>query len=192
MEQHSEQPQDLYPAPAPEIQETPQEITCKHCHKTVPAAQKFCTHCGFPINATPEEEDQFYYRQGAKQMELSSLDHTISNAKKALWIIAALMGVVGLGMYFLNEGDPGASAMLITNLIVSGIFVALGFWANEKPFTALLSALILFITIYLYGVIVEGQNPVSGIIVRVIVVVYLIKGINSAKEAEQLKKELNH
>lgn len=189
MEQNLEQNENL---PDAEVQETLQDIACKNCHKTVPAGQKFCTHCGFPVHATPEEEDQFYYRQGAKQMELDSLDKVVSNAKRALWIIAGLMTVVALGMYLVAGADaPGATAMLITNLIVAGIFVALGFWANEKPFTALLSALILYVTLYLYGVIVEGQNPVGGILVRVIIVVYLVKGINSAREAEQLKKELN-
>lgn len=188
MEQNLEQNQQL---PNPEISETLVDTTCKNCQKTVPAGQRFCTHCGFPVNATPEEEDQFYYRQGAKQLELSSLDKTISNAKNALWIIAGIMAVFALGIYFVNQEAPAASAVLITNLIVAAIFVALGFWANEKPFTALLSALILYITLYLYGVIVEGMNPLSGIIIRVIIIVYLVKGINSAREAEQLKKELN-
>lgn len=188
MEQNLEQNQDLS---NPEVPEALVDTTCKNCSKTVPAGQKFCTHCGFPVHATPEEEDQFYYRQGAKQLELDSLDKTISNARNALWIIAGVTAVFGLGIYFFNPDAEAAMAVLITNLIVAGIFVALGFWANQKPFTALLSALILYVTLYLYGVIVAGANPLSGIIVRVIIVVYLVKGINSAREAEQLKKELN-
>lgn len=197
-----QQPYEELPViPAPQASQTVQtppetpaplvDTTCRNCQKTVPAGQKFCTNCGFPVNATPEEEDQFYYRQGAKQLELDSLGKTVSNAKNALWVVAGLMGVIGIGLYFIDRNSPIATITLISNLIVAAIFVALGFWASQKPFTALLVGLILYITIYLLGVIVGGANPVRGIIMHIIIITYLVRGINSAREVEQLKKELN-
>lgn len=178
-------PENLSP-PAPLA-----DSSCSNCYKTVPATQKFCTNCGYPVNASPEDADQFYYRQGAKQLELENLGNTVSKARNALWIIAGLMGLVGIGMYFFDRNSPAAIVTLLSGLIIAAIFVALGFWASQKPFTALLAGLILYITLYLLGVIVGGASPVRGFIIHIIIITYLVKGINSARAAEQLKKELN-
>ena len=165
---------------------------CKNCQKQVHPTERYCTDCGFPMNASEEEENQFYYKLGAKKLQLQELDRKIKNAKTTLWVIAGLTFLGGLLMYFmLQDSHENALVILITNTIVALLFLGLAELAKQKPFIALLSALILYVTLFLYGVVVEEMSPMSGIIIRIIIVVYLIKGINSASEAEKIKKEIN-
>ena len=170
----------------------PTDPTCKNCTKPVHPTERFCTGCGFPMNASEEEENQFYYRIGAKKLQLETLDRKVNDAKTALYVIAGLTFLGGIVLYFMTKDTfDAALAILITNTIVALMFVGLAEFAKKKPFIALLSALLLYVTLFLYGVVVEGMSPASGFIVKIIVVVYLIKGINSASEAEKLKKEIN-
>ena len=165
---------------------------CKNCLKPVHTTERFCTACGFPMNASEEEENLFYYRLGAKKLQLLELDKKVSNAKTTLWVIAGLTFLGGVIMYLMWKGShENALVILISNTIVALLFLALAEFAKQKPFIALLSALILYVTLFLYGVVVEEMSPISGLLIRGIIVVYLVKGINSANEAEKLKKQIN-
>jgi len=71
------------------------------------------------------------------------------------------------------------------------IFLGLGFWCKKQPLGAIISALILYIMVQLIAIIQNPLNIISGIIVKVIIIIYLIKGMNSALQAQKIKKELN-
>ena len=165
--------------------------TCKNCQKKVFPTDRFCTACGFPMNATEEEENQFYYRIGAKKLQLEELDRKIRNAKTTLYVIAGFMFVVGLIIYLTSRDNDLALAIFLSNVIVAVIFVLLAELSKQRPFIALLSGLLLYITLNLYMIVIEGASPFSGIIIKGIIIVYLVKGINSAREAEQIKKEID-
>ena len=81
--------------------------------------------------------------------------------------------------------------MVITNAILVAAFVGLGFWARTKPVGALISGLSLYLIIHLLNAIVEPMSILSGIIAKVLIIGYLIKGIRSVLEADKIKKELN-
>lgn len=178
---------ELNPIPVPE----PVETNCKNCQKPIFAAERFCTACGFPVNATKEEEDHFYYTLGAKKLQLDTLDRKIHNARIAMWVISGATLLFGFIFYMMNKEHEAALGVLISNVIVALLFVLLAELAKKKPFVALLSGLLLYVTLHLYAIIVENMSPFSGIIIKVIIIVYLVKGIRSAQEAEQIKKEIN-
>ena len=101
------------------------------------------------------------------------------------------MFVVGLIIYLTSRDNDLALAIFLSNVIVAVIFVLLAELSKQRPFIALLSGLLLYITLNLYMIVIEGASPFSGIIIKGIIIVYLVKGINSAREAEQIKKEID-
>lgn len=80
--------------------------------------------------------------------------------------------------------------------VVALIFLGLGFWADKNPYPAILTALILYLALNLLsiaGTMMSSEPAVSafrGIIVKIIIVVYLIKGLNNAAEARRIKNAL--
>lgn len=81
-------------------------------------------------------------------------------------------------------------------LVEGGIFVGLAMWTKKKPYTAIITGLIVFIVFILLSVIIYGMSEgslevlkalFSGIIVKVIILVNLILPIKDAKELQDSK-----
>jgi hypothetical protein len=66
----------------------------------------------------------------------------------------------------------------------------LAFLSKKKPFAALLTALILYVTVIILGAFVQPTSLFSGIVIKVLVIAYLVKGTKGAYEAEDLKRKL--
>lgn len=83
-------------------------------------------------------------------------------------------------------------------LVEGGIFVALGFWTTQKPYTAIICGLICFLGIILLSAVIygltEGSTGIvkalfSGILVKVLILVNLIRPIKDAKALQEAKKQ---
>jgi hypothetical protein len=81
--------------------------------------------------------------------------------------------------------------VLTTNLVLAAIYLGLALWSKKQAVAAILSGLILFSVIQVVNMIVDPSTIVKGIIVKVAVIIYLIKGVQSAFDAQKIKKELN-
>lgn len=88
--------------------------------------------------------------------------------------------------------------ILLIAIIEAAIFIALAIWTKKKPYTAIMIGLITFITIMLiaaaglaYSDGITGflKGIFSGIIVKVIILVNLIKALKDAKILEEAKAE---
>jgi hypothetical protein len=164
---------------------------CKSCNIAVNVNDQFCQGCGYPLKGTEEEQQQFIYNRDYKYIELDSMNNKIRSARNCLFVLAALFTVSGFIYYLINTGAPLASALLLTNLILAAIFLALGFWAPKRPVAAIISGLVLYVLVILINAIDNPLSIFSGVIVKVFVIIYLIKGMNSAFEAERIRKQLN-
>ena len=98
---------------------------------------------------------------------------------------------MSLLFYFFNSEVEDAFLTLIINTIVSIIFLLLGIWASEKPFTALVAGLILYGILFFYRIIDGQKDMFGGIVTKIFIIIYLLIGISSARQAEELKKELD-
>jgi hypothetical protein len=147
--------------------------------------------CGFPINGTEVQKEIFYHQLEARKSGLKDLHQKMYNSRVTLWIIAGITFLFGLISYFMDSTTEGALIMLILNVVISIVFLLIGSWAAERPFSALVLGLVLYVGLLLYW-ISEGQTrPAAGIIGRIVIIGFLIKGISSAREAEELKKEID-
>ncbi|WP_316803305.1 hypothetical protein [Pedobacter nototheniae] len=164
---------------------------CNCCYKPYSAADSFCFNCGFPLHGTEQEQKNFVSLRSVKEIELQESGGKIDSARKSLYWIGGLIAFWTVIAYFMNAESEDAFPMLITNIILVGAFLGLAVWSKTKPAAALISGLSLFILVQILNAVVSPVSIFSGIIFKIIVIGYLIKGIKAVLEVDKLKKELN-
>lgn len=164
---------------------------CAACAKEYQANDAFCNGCGFPIQGSEREQELHLSNRDVRLMDLEEMGTQVESARKSMFYIAGAIGIFTLIQYFTATAPEDMPGVLITNGILIISYIALGLWAKNKPLTALISGLSLYVIIILLNAIFEPMSLLSGIIVKLIIIGYLIKGIKSTLEAERIKKELN-
>ncbi|MEO7923269.1 MAG: hypothetical protein ABIR30_06280 [Chitinophagaceae bacterium] len=140
-------------------------------------------------NPAPQSENEISdYYEGMKKLELEGYETGIKKARTALFVTAALVFVGE--MIAASVAGIGFTPLLIGIAVVeAGIFVALGFWTKTKPYAAIVTGLILFILMWVAAIAINGGKAAySGVIVRIIIIVYLFSAIKPAKAWEETKK----
>jgi hypothetical protein len=164
---------------------------CKCCFVPIQPTDHFCQACGFPLLGSEEEQTQFFYNRNYQHMEISSLKKKIESARNTLYVLAALFMVMGLVLFFMNPTEDTAAAILITNTVVAVIFLLLGYWSAKKPVASIISGMVLYVLVQLMTMVDDPLNIFKGIILKIIIISYLIKGLMSALEAEKIQKQYN-
>ncbi len=151
-------------------------LYCSQCNALMEVQNVFCPECGFPENGTQEERSKFYAQKIMKKNEHMDADKKIKSARNVLFILSAIIFLFGIVTYLIDEDI----ATLLTSVILSIIYLGLGFWSSKKPLAAILLALLLYLTTIIISTILEPENFIRGIIFKVIIIVYLGKGVYSA------------
>lgn len=137
--------------------------------------------------------------QSAEQQEESIFDEELLNsdeynkhvrhARNAIFFVAGAQVVLGLILSFAGPDELFVYS-IIELLIVAGIFAGLGFWAMKNPYPAILTALIFYCALILLYAAIEPVSIMRGIILKVVIIIYLVKGLKNAREAQRLKEAL--
>ena len=160
-------------------------LQCSFCDAPMSENQVFCISCGFPEKGTEQERSKFHANRILEMRKSSDARSGISSARNTLFIIAALTMLWGI-YYFFQLGKD--SAVLITYTILSIIYLMLGYWSQQKPLVALILGLLVYITIIVLAAILDPTTIFSGFLVKIFVIVYLAKGINSALHLKKQTK----
>jgi ABC-type multidrug transport system permease subunit len=174
-----------------QLSENVSQLHCAACSSIIRDEDFFCQHCGFPIKAPAEERDAFINSRNLKAYELSEMQKKIKNASTSIFVIGGFTAFLALVLYFTAHDKQDGLVLCLVNLVVAGIFLALGFWCKSQPVAAIISALSLYALLWIVSIIENPLNIVSGIIIKIVLIVYLIKGLNSAFEAQKIKKAHN-
>ena len=75
-------------------------------------------------------------------------------------------------------------------LLTALVFLAFGLWTKKKPYTAILAALIFYGLLLLADAIYDPTSLLRGVIMKIFIVVYLIRGLDQARDAQRLKEAL--
>lgn len=170
--------------------EIPTNSYCNACYKAYTPNDTFCNGCGYPLQGTPQEQDFFLSERNVKEIDLSSMNEAVRKAGNSLFWIAGLTAVSSL--FILGTvAEEDRLSVLIANIFLFVAFLALGFLSKSKPTAALISGLSLYLIIQVLNAIDNPLTIFSGIIFKVIIIGYLIKGIKAVLDADKLKKELN-
>lgn len=134
---------------------------------------------------TTKEESIF----SASEFSLEGYDKHIRQARNAIFFVA---GVLLINLVILIANIPAGYEYLWLDLAIWGVFIAgfvfLGFYCKKKPYYAIVGALCLYALFIILNAVLDINTLYKGIIFKIIVIVLLIKGINDAKEAQELQK----
>jgi hypothetical protein len=107
---------------------------------------------------------------------------------KIFWIAAIFFLSDLLALLMANA----VSGLLVgTSLIIPVLFVGVGFLAYNFPMAGVISAAILFIAVIGLTIVAAGASGAfSGFMIKAVIIFFLLSAYNSAKEAEQAKRNL--
>ncbi len=142
-------------------------------------------------NKIPEETGQNKTESIFSEEDFSNqgYDKHIKQARNAIFAVAILITISVLFLAF-NNSDYNEYIWL--DVLIYGVFVAgfvfLGLWTKKKPYYAIVGALILYALFIALNAALDITTLYKGIILKIIVVVLLVKGINDAKETQERKE----
>jgi len=163
---------------------------CTCCDTSYEIEDVFCKTCGFPFQGSEQDQKNFLSARNVKEIDLESLNERVNTACKSLFWLSGLTAFSAAMIFFIQSGDDQLDT-LITNIIIVILFLALGVWSKYKPTAAMITGLSLYLIIILLNAVISPITIISGIIVKIIVIGYLVKGIKAILEVDKLKKELN-
>jgi len=166
-------------------------MPCPACSAPYEEIDVNCNGCNYPLQGNEQEKDHFTSEREVKQIELSELSDKVNSARKSLFIIAGLDAIFAIIMYLSSKNEAEKLTNLISEAVIVTIFFVLGIWAKKKTKTALITGLIIFVTLHLLNALFDPMSLLSGIIFKIIIIAYLIKGIKATSQSDKLKKELN-
>jgi hypothetical protein len=171
--------------PAPPIER------CAHCFAEVKNDDVYCTNCGYPLKGSELDQRSFIANNEIVHIDIAEFHKKVRSAGNTLYYLAGLFVISGIVNFFILKNDPNVLAVVIPIFILAILFLALGGYSRKQPLACLVSGLCLYIIVQ---VILAFDNPVnlaSGIIIKIVIIGYLIKGIKSAIGLEKIKKENN-
>ena len=104
------------------------------------------------------------------------------------WIAGLLFGsdMLGLAIANLITGET-----VLYTLLFPAIFIGLAFLALKQPMLAAILAIVLFAGIIILSIVVFGGiGAIRGILIKAIIIYFLLAAIQSARIAEQAKKDM--
>ncbi|MBE9583810.1 hypothetical protein IM792_05070 [Mucilaginibacter sp. JRF] len=125
------------------------------------------------------------------EIDLDAHAASMKKAGNSLYWIAGSFTIFGFIMYFMNQEAEDAGFTLGLNIVLSGIFVLLALWSRSKPLTAFIVALTLYGLIIILNAVVDPKSIASGLIIKIFIVTWLIRGMKAAMDAEKIRKVLN-
>ncbi len=162
---------------------------CSSCFSPTDNLDFFCPVCGYPLKATEEVQNEFLRERSFKQAQLNELNKKVKNAGNTLYVLAVIFFGFGLITFFMNRESDQSTGLLIVNGIVGLIFIGLGYGSQKKPLVAIISGMVLFGLIQLLAIFEDPSTIFKGLLFKIIIIGYLIKGLNSALAAEKIKTE---
>ena len=113
---------------------------------------------------------------------MEGYDKPIRKARNILYIIGGLQ-LIGL----FTVGDLYDTELYITvgiYVFFAALFAGLAFWTKWKPYTAILTGLIIYGGLILLSAVLEPESIIKGIILKIIAFSLLISGLKNAKEVQ--------
>lgn len=153
-------------------------IPCPACSATHPEEAQKCPSCG---------------HDRALELELAAFQGpALARARRWILIIGIIYAASGF-LFYMALGKQADEAtrqfVLLSNLALGGVHLGLYFWARQSPFPAAIAALSLFLLLQVATMILQPGNMFSGIILKVIFFVILLKAVSAGLEAQRRRAE---
>ncbi|MBL7701485.1 MAG: hypothetical protein JNM14_04505 [Ferruginibacter sp.] len=139
----------------------------------------------------PENNTETIFSENEFSME--GYDKHIRQARNSLFIAAGILllnAVILFSKYPFDIELMWLDYLLWTVYIVG--FIALALWTKKKPYYAIVGGLILMGVFILINALIDPKTIFGGLIFKIAVIVFLIKGVNDAKAAQQMKEQFDN
>jgi hypothetical protein len=132
-----------------------------------------------PTTHQPEEPTIF----PEEEFSMEGYDKHIRNARIILY---ALAGLTFLSIYTLVPFDdnPMRIVLAVAIAVFGIVFVVLALWTKKKPYYAILTALIVFVTMEGLAAVIDPISLWQGWLIKIAVIVLLLLGLRNAKESQ--------
>ena len=139
----------------------------------------------------PENNQETIFNE--QEFSMEGYDKHIRQARNALFIAAAIMLLNAIILFSNYPFDLEIMWLdyLIWTVYIVG-FIALALWTKKKPYYAIIGGLVLMGVFILINAIIEPTTIFGGIVFKIAVIVFLIKGLGDAKEAQHMKDQFNN
>lgn len=128
-----------------------------------------------------------------QEFSMQGYDRHIRQARNMLFAAAAILLLNAVLLFSKYPFD--IEMMWLDYLLWVGYiggFIALALWTKKKPFYAIIGGLILLGIFILVNAIIEPSSLFGGIIFKIAIVIFLIKGLGDAKEAQLMKEQFSN
>jgi len=160
---------------------------CSNCKSDIDSSEKFCNNCGFPENGDEKEKTKFNFGIKLKKEALADANKKLKQVRILLYVLAGLNLVMGL-FWILNE-ETFFDA--IGSFFGAVVFFICAFWVKKQPLTGVLAAFIFWLVVQSLVIFIDPALLLKGIIWKVLIVGFFIKGIQSAKDVKEFTEKLN-
>jgi len=166
---------------------------CDKCYTQVDPDDQFCNSCGFPLKGTKEEKEKFRPIPVKPKLNRREYEKRIKDATNTLYYLAGVLVFWDIILFFAVKDDPDVLSYVIPDVILAIVFLTLGGYAHNNPFTCIISGIVLYIIIQIMNIVSDPSSFASPITIAVKtgIIAFLIKGIKSAIEGEKLRKDNN-
>ncbi len=149
---------------------------CKECETVLKDEHTYCPSCGYPQRGTAGEKSKFHAQRVMNKSKANQAPKVIQQARTILFVIAGITFLYGIILFFSLDD----MASLIAAAVMASVYVVLGYWSQQKPLVALVLALLVYSTNIVITAIAEPSSIHRGIILKIIIIYFLARGINSA------------
>ncbi len=139
---------------------------------------------------SPEKNTETIFNE--QEFSMQGYDKHIRQARNALFTAAGILLFNALLLFSKYPADLEIMWLdyLIWTVYIGG-FVALAFWTKKKPYYAIIGGLVLMGVFILVNAIIDPSTIIGGIIFKIAVIIFLIKGLGDAKEAQQIREQFS-
>lgn len=154
-------------------------LTCSQCQRANVSSLKFCESCGASLADVAAAERM------ADESEAEVMLLEVKKAQGAIGIVAILQVVVGLVFLALGKVDTTGVIVMVG---IGGVFGGLWVWCRTNPLAASIVGLLVFTSLHLTEAIIDPKTILSGIVIKIIVVVVLVKAIAAGLEHREFTR----
>lgn len=183
--------------------DTPAAV-CPACQAAIHPRLPFCEQCGARVDGgagaavpppapaaagRPLRKPSPVVAELARKRAAVARGRTIDAERKAvrsaricMSIVAGLLFVItAMGWSALagSSGGGGLRALVVANGLLGVIFLALVVWAGRNAFAAVLTGLVLYLSLQLAAAAMNPLNLLSGIVLKIVIVAVMVGGIRA-------------
>ncbi len=134
-------------------------------------------------NSPKTQEENFFNEE---DFSTEQYEKHIRNARNAIFVVAAVELLFGIYTIYTSPKANGIEVFIF--ILIPAIFFMLGLWTRKKPYTAILIALIFYGSLIVLDAIVEPSQIIKGLLVKILIIAYLIRGLGNARDAQRWKE----